>query len=61
MTEVVAPVFQLKLVAPFAVRVLEEPLQIGFILAAAVTVGSGTTTSCKVLVPEQPPLFPVTV
>ena len=60
MEAVVAPVFQLYVVAPVAVKLVEVPLQTVALLAA--TVGVGLTVTLNVLVFAHPAAFvPVTV
>ena len=57
-----APGFQVYVVAPLAVNVVEFPAQIDKLLAVAFTVGIGVTIKFTVLVVVHPkPLAPVTV
>ena len=56
---VVAPVFQLYVVAPLAVKVAELPAQI--VALFTVTVGIGVTVMVAVFVEEHPPVVPVMV
>lgn len=56
---VVAPVFQLYVVAPLAIKVVVCPAQI--VALDTDTVGLGITVTDTVLVSEQVPLYPVTV
>jgi hypothetical protein len=58
---VTAPGFQVKLTAPFAVRVDEAPLQIEVGEAVAVTVGLELTVRETVRVLTHAPFAPVTV
>jgi hypothetical protein len=57
--EVVEPVFQEYVLAPVAVKVATEPIQI--VLEEAATVGVAFTITLKVLVLVHPAVVPVTV